>query len=531
MMTLSIKNPPEPKIERISALISKIQAGDIKIPKFQRGFVWDEEDIIKLLESIYEGYPIASLLFWLSDKPMKSERSLGGFELPPTPEKYPRNYVLDGQQRLTTIYGVLNWPDPKKLNKLNVYFDLENQRFHHYSGEDNVRHIPMNILFNTSAFFEFHKKWSGLLDEKELISNAYILLEIFREYLMPVVTIKEKTVEDVCPIFERINSSGVHLDVFDLMVAATWTDNFDLNDKVVEIRESTKLKDFERLDNTTYLKIMSVIHGFGSKRDNILKLRELSPERLIELAKIVQESVEKAVDFLSTDLAVPSDAFLPYENQLVVFSYFFSRIRSPSSAQLEVLRKWFWQSGFSEHYRGAAEGILEQDINAADQLIEGDLEALKLPFGIYKKDLLTRQFAIQGSFSKTFAVMLARKNPMNITNGSAIDTQNSLSVYNSKEFHHIFPADFLKDLRVDKVKRNNLCNICMLSASQNKYISKKAPSLYLNECANTLGEKAEGIFNSNVIPFGSDAPWVNDDYDGFLEIRADLIIEEIKRLW
>jgi hypothetical protein len=104
-MPLAIRNPPEPKIERIANLVHRIQSGDIKIPKFQRGFVWDEDQIIKLLESIYEGYPIGSLLFWLSDKPMRSERDIGGFELPTTPDKYPRNYVLDGQQRLTTIYG------------------------------------------------------------------------------------------------------------------------------------------------------------------------------------------------------------------------------------------------------------------------------------------------------------------------------------------------------------------------------------------------------------------------------------------
>jgi hypothetical protein len=260
-------------------------------------------------------------------------------------------------------------------------------------------------------------------------------------------------------------------------------------------------------------------------------LRKLSPERLIELAKIVQESVEKAIDFLSADLAIPSDAFLPYENQLVVFSYFFAKSKHPTKAQLEVLKKWFWQSGFSEHYRGAAEGILEKDISAIDQLINGDMESLKLPFAIYKKDLLTRQFAVQGSFSKTFAVMLARKNPINITNGCAIDTQNSLSIYNSKEFHHIFPADFLKDLGVEKLKRNNICNICMLSASQNKYISMKAPSIYLTECANALGDAAKEIFDSNIIPFSADAPWINDDYDGFLEVRADLIIEEIKQMW
>jgi len=112
-------------------------------------------------------------------------------------------------------------------------------------------------------FWKFIKIGAGLPDERDLISKANILYETFREYLIPVVTIKENTVEEVCPIFERINSSGVHLDVFDLMVAATWTDDFDLNDEVLDIRESAKLKDFENLENTIYLKIMAAIQGFG----------------------------------------------------------------------------------------------------------------------------------------------------------------------------------------------------------------------------------------------------------------------------
>lgn len=524
------KSSPEPKIERISNLVNRIQSGDIKIPKFQRGFVWDEDDIIKLLESVYEGYPISSLLFWLSDKPMKSERDLGGFGLPETPDKYPRNYVLDGQQRLTTIYGVLNWPDHKKLNKLNVYFDLEDLSFHHYSGEENIRHIPMNILFNTTAFLNYQKNWAGFSDEEVLQNKANELYETFREYQIPVVTIKEKTVEEVCPIFERINSSGTQLDVFDLMVAATWTDEFDLNDQVSKIRESTKLKDFEHVSNTIYLKIMSSIQWGGSKKNNVFKLRELAPERLAELAQIVQDSIEKTVDFLSTELSVPSDAFLPYENQLVVYSYFFYKVRDPTSNQLNLLKRWFWQSGFSEHYRGASESILERDLTHIDKIVEGNENYLNIPFVLTERDLLTRQFAIQGAFTKTFAVMLAGKHPRNLTNGARIDTETSLSVYNKKEFHHIFPDAFLKRLGVERGRRNNICNICLLSSYQNKYLSDKSPSQYLVKHADDLSE-ADVVFESNLMPLTSESSWKIDDYDSFLEEMSDIIMTEIKRLW
>lgn len=529
-MQLTITHPPEPKIERITNLVNKIQTGDIKIPKFQRGFVWEEDQILKLLESIYQGYPIGSLLFWLSELAMKSEKNIGGFDLPETPEKYPRNYVLDGQQRLTTIYGVLNWPDKNVLHKLNVYFDLEQRRFIHYNGENTDKHIPMSILFKTSDFLRFRTKLSGFSNTNELQESVDVLYEVFREYLIPVVTIKEKTVEEVCPIFERINSTGTKLSIFDLMVAATWSDDFDLNDKVNQLRDSTKMKDFENIDNSVFLKFMSSINGFGSKRDGVFKLRNLSPEELDNLGRKVKISVERAIDFLSTDLLVPSDAFLPYENQLVVLAYFFSKVANPTPEQLSTLRQWFWQTGFSERYRGAVEGILEQDLSAIDSLIKHDKEDIRVKVSLVENDILKRQFWKNSAFCKTFIVMLANKAPKNLTNGEAIDIRIALTSFNNKEFHHIFPKDFLKNLGVISEKRNALANICMLSASQNKNISNDPPSVYLTKSFNALVKDAETVFNSNLISEAADAPWLIDNYDSFLRQRSKTILNEINLL-
>src|SRR5674476_174358 len=220
-----IKHAPKPDVERIYRLVDRIDTGDIKIPKFQRGFIWTDDQILYILESIYNGYPIGSLLFWLTKTPMTAERDIGGFELPSTPDQYTRNYVLDGQQRLTSIYGVLKWDKPYTPHKLNIYFDLEQGKFFHYKDEmkdTKNTHVPMNILFDTSKGLGFRTKLNDHPNAIELQNKYDILYEVFREYSFPVVTISEKTLEEVCPIFERINSTGTRLDVFDLMVAATW---------------------------------------------------------------------------------------------------------------------------------------------------------------------------------------------------------------------------------------------------------------------------------------------------------------------
>lgn len=520
--------PPEPKIERISNLISRIQSGDVKIPKFQRGFVWTEDQILELLESIYQGYPIGSLLFWLTEQAMKSEKNVGGFdELPETPEKYPRNYVLDGQQRLTTIYGILNWPDSKKQHSLNVYFNLEKKVFYHYTGIDNPKAMPMSILFNTTEFIKARTRLSEFDDDDSLQHVVDVLYESFREYQIPVVTIKEKTVEEVCPIFERINSTGTKLNIFDLMVAATWSDEFDLNDMISEIRETVKLKDYGEIDNSVFLRFMSSIGGFGSKRDGVFKLRSLKPEDLKLLGERVSVSVEKAIDFLSTDLNVPSDAFLPYENQMVAFAYYFSKVDKPLHDHLKILRIWFWRCGFSERYRGASEGILEQDLQAVDDLIMGKYNDIHIKVSLVENDIVKRQFWKNSAFCKAFVVLLANYGPRNITNGAKIDTEVALSSFNMKEFHHIFPKEFLKTNNVPSDKRNSLANICMLSSRENKHVSTAAPSDYLVKSYKNLSVERDEVFSSNLIPTEDTAPWKNDDYDAFLDKRASLILHAI----
>jgi uncharacterized protein with ParB-like and HNH nuclease domain len=97
-----------PSNPRIASLLSDVTKGNIKIPVFQREFVWNDEQIMSLLDSIYRGYPVGSLLLWSTKERLRHERNVGGFRLPDTPEDFPVNYVLDGQQRLTTLYGVFN---------------------------------------------------------------------------------------------------------------------------------------------------------------------------------------------------------------------------------------------------------------------------------------------------------------------------------------------------------------------------------------------------------------------------------------
>src|SRR5438477_5851695 len=152
-------------------ILDNVLKGTIRIPAFQRGFVWDADSVAYFMDSLYKGFPVGTLLFWRSKFQLKIERKLGPFLLPDRDPDYPIDYVLDGQQRITSIFGVfqteLEAQEPQDWTR--VYFDYEagadaqESQFSVLGGDgvDPHRHFPLNVLFNTVAY----RKTTEGLDE------------------------------------------------------------------------------------------------------------------------------------------------------------------------------------------------------------------------------------------------------------------------------------------------------------------------------------------------------------------------------
>ncbi|PRY61951.1 DUF262 domain-containing protein [Glycomyces artemisiae] len=100
---------PKPSAERIVQLAQRVLTGDILLPRFQRNFVWSRKQIIDLLDSVARNYPIGSMLLWQSRQELANERAIADLPVAETKPDYPVNYLLDGQQRLSTICGALHW--------------------------------------------------------------------------------------------------------------------------------------------------------------------------------------------------------------------------------------------------------------------------------------------------------------------------------------------------------------------------------------------------------------------------------------
>ena len=404
----------------IQGLLTDIQRGEIKIPKFQRKFVWNEGQAVDLLASIAHNYPIGSLLLWKTNTKLQAERNIGDFKLPDTADMTPTNYVLDGQQRLTVIYSCLGAPANESGFKAG--YDLISQQFVELPDTYQAHLFPLRLLYVTSALLDFRTALKSHPKGNELQKRLDVIIQVFTNYKIPVVTLKDLTVEEVCPIFERINSSGTRLSTYDLMVAATWSKTFDLNDEAEKISNALTPKGFGDIDGNTVIKCLSAIHSTSITKDNILALRKLKPDEIDQLVSDTREALLTVVDLLTTEFGIYSWDFLPYEALVIILSKIFYDARLLDPAQIKRVKQWFWRSSFGERYRGASETYISKDIELVHQFVVNGKGA-PTAFGDPPSEAVLRsvEFRSNNSRSRALILGLATGHPRNLTNGAAVD--------------------------------------------------------------------------------------------------------------
>ncbi|MGW2144062.1 GmrSD restriction endonuclease domain-containing protein [Nonomuraea bangladeshensis] len=515
----------------IKDLNVQVRKGEIKVPQFQRPFVWGDDQALALLDSVANNYPVGSLLLWRTTDKLAIERNIGDFVLPQTDDMSPTDYVLDGQQRLTVLYSAVGAdPDGPGFSAL---YDLERERFvSAKSASAGLHMFPMRWLYQTTKLLNFRTALQAHKNAALLQEQFDALIEVITGYQIPVVTLKDLTVEEVCPIFERINSSGTPLSIFDLMVAATWSNRFDLNETVQEIAEALQPKNYGEISGTRVLKCLAAVRDSSTSRERILALRQLreKPSDMDGLVDRTKKALLKAVDQLITDFKLYSMDFLPYEAHLVILTYIYAQNPTLTAGQLQRVRQWFWRTSFSERYRGAPDDFVTRDLTAIQSFVlQGDVLAERYGAVPDETSLKSMVFRKNNSRSRAFSLALAKKNPRNLTNGNSIDTAVALSVYNKKQFHHIFPEAFLRKNR-PAVERNYSLNFCMLAASENNLISDQDPQIYLPTLIKALDANADAVFESNLMPSPREYDYTSAELEPFIDARVGIVRRHIEAL-
>lgn len=402
---------PKPEIQRLEELVSSIRSGEIRLPKFQRPFVWSKGDMLDLLDSIYNGYPIGSILLWHSSERLKSERAIEGFEVSTSSvDSYPTNYLLDGQQRLTTLCGSLFWDGVDQSSMWRIFFDLETEKFTYHKGPVPVNLFPLNRLMRTSEFIKQCMKFEQSQNSKKYYEVAEKLLQSIKDYKIAVVKIGDISLDEVAPIFERINSTGRKLTMVDLMRAATWKDGFDLSNVIDRIISKVDEVGYGEISDTNILRSIAAAAGLGINKEDIDKLRECSALQLQNAADLAEVGTLQALDFLRHNAGMDDLSFLPYGLQLAHLAEFFRINSAPTSLVEQKLLQWFWATSAARYFAGASTGQNAKDLAAIRRFALGDTGALTFSEKIDISQLLFDQFNLRNASSTTFALLLKSSN-------------------------------------------------------------------------------------------------------------------------
>lgn len=527
---------PKPDSKKYTDLISEIQKGQIKIPKFQRDFVWSIDKTAKLLDSILKGYPIGTFILWETNERLNDIKNIGNLVLPPIPDDIKVQYVLDGQQRITSLYAaflgasIQKEGEKKITNYGSIFVDLEgdienNDEQIIVSEQPETKNISLKDLLN-SKYSDLREKYSN-----EDIDKIQEYKETFTSYDFSTVVLRKEDIDSAIEVFTRINTGGQTLTLFEIMSAKTYDEEqqFDMQDRFQKLLKQLEVSKYETISSTVILNVLGLILSKNKecKRKVVLQLDKQS---IIDIWDDVISSLKESIDYFRSVYRIPVSTLLPYDALLVPFSYFFYyQKEKPKGEQIKYLEEFFWRISLSYRYSSSTESKLAQDIKRIDQILNGErpnFDEVKV-FLSSPRDLIDTNFSAGNSYCKAVLCLLAYSEPKDFQDNGKVILDNSwLKMANSKNYHHFFPKSYLRKQGIGN--ENSIVNITLVGADLNKRkIRAKAPSIYIQDFLDENAELHKSI-KSHLIDNIDDFGIYSDDYSVFLEKRANSIYNALK---
>lgn len=483
---------PKPDSKRYADLISDIQKGIIKIPKFQRDFVWSIDKTAQLLDSILKGYPIGTFILWQTDERMNDVKNIGNQEIPDAPDGAKVQYVLDGQQRITSLYAAylgaeIRKPGEKKVTDYSeIYVDLGKDADDD-EGQIIVAEKPEGDWISLNDVLNFMENFEQIQERyPEHRSKIHSYSMAFNTYDFSTVLLRKEDIDSAIEVFTRINTGGQTLTLFEIMSAKTYDEgqDFDMQDKWSNFIKKLAEKKYEGVSSSIILSLLSLILSKTKecKRKTILKLDK---QDIVATWDDAISALEHSIDYFRTSYGIPVSRLLPYDALLVPFAYFFYQHQDkPNANQRRYLEEFFWRVSLSYRYSSSTESSLAQDIKRIDFILRNErpkYDDMKVTYSA--EDLINTDFRAGNSYCKAILCLLAYQDPKDFQDNRKVILDNSwLKVANSKNYHHFFPKAYLRKEKIDNA--NSLMNITFVSDGLNKRkIGASAPSAYISEFA------------------------------------------------
>ncbi|NMA18723.1 MAG: DUF262 domain-containing protein [Clostridiaceae bacterium] len=509
---------------KINAILDQIELGNYALPEFQRGYVWNRDQVKKLMNSLYRGYPIGSLLTWVT---VTNPDIMRGEEVK---KQGTVNLILDGQQRITSLYGIIKGHEPAFFEGdskafTGLYFNVETEVFEFYMQtkmQSETGWVSVTEIMQKGAgnFVEQNPEYLSYLTKLNQISNI-------KEIDIPIqeVTGSDKTVDIVVEIFNNVNSGGTKLSKGDLTLAKLCAEWPEARQKLRGVLEKYSCHGFEfrmewllrcitvYLTSQPYFSFLSTI--------NIDKFKKALPE--------TDKMIETILNQIGSRLGLDHDRVLQSKFAIPVI---IEIIKLEGGKILDAghwskILYWYIHTFLWGRYSGSTESILAQDLNVleAGGGVDGLIELMSRSRGDLR---IKPEHFISWSRGSRFYPLLYMMTRMT----GSIDWMSGIKLKEallgklaSLELHHIFPKKVLYSHDYSKADVNALANYTFLTKETNISISDRKPEDYLPQIAANY----PNALSSHWIPKESEL-WLVENYHEFMKARRELLASAANEL-
>ena len=507
---------------KISEILNQIDLGSYALPEFQRGYVWNRDQVKKLMMSLYRGYPIGGLLIWVTTTDPTITRGDGQL----TPGVV--NLILDGQQRITSLYGIIRGHAPKFFDGnansfTGLYFNIKEEYFEFYMAtkmKDNPDWISVTELLQKGAsnyigeanperkmflfnYLDVLNRLNNIKDTDLYISN---------------VTGEDKTIDVVVEIFNNVNTGGTKLNKGDLALAKICSMWPDARNEMKKYLKQLQIAGYYfSLDW-----LLRCVTVYMTGRPYFSELDKYSIEDFKDALYKTEQMIGLCLDHIGSRLGLDHDRVLASKHAIATMIGY---IHAQPSAKLDnahwnKLMYWYIHTFLWGRYASATESKMAQDMNVIQEGegVEGLLRLIRQQRGDLE---LTPEDFWGWSTGARFYPLLYLLTRMNHAKdlGSGLElTHNLLGKNSTLEVHHIFPKDVLYKAGKTKSIVNSLANYAFLTKDTNLEILNKRPEEYMPYYA----QKQPGALESNWIPVDPEL-WKVENYEVFLQKRRELL--------
>lgn len=529
-MTTSFKTHPA----ALKDLMRDCHEGKLQLPDFQRGWVWDQDRIIDLLASISEGFPVGALM--TLDASGEVAFAVRPVEGAPAASKPLEAYLLDGQQRMTSLYQststcspVLTQTPKGRPARLHFYFDIraaldpdsarreaivavpEDRIIRENFGRDikldlsteeaefAALYFPIDRIFNAQVWTHAAVAWvlkdvDARKGHMALINDfSAKVINNFADYHVPVITLgKDTSRAAVCLVFEKVNTGGKALDAFELITAMYAAQQFPLREDWRARRDRLmKQPILANVDPVGFFQAISLLHtkavrakveaegrdppAISATRSSLL---QVPLSAYLEYADQVEQGFVTAAKFLH-GLKVFRARDLPYQTQLVPLAAILAElgVSWENDAIRKQLAQWYWCGVFGELYGSAVESRFALDIRDVPRWIGGGPVPQTIERADFREERLRTLRTRLSAAYKGVHALLMRCGAEDFRSGQPFD--QTVFFDETVDIHHIFPEAWCKQQGIEPEVYNSIVNKTPLSARTNRIIGGVAPSSYL----------------------------------------------------